>query len=636
MEAEITTSAANTEVYTVFNRTIKLDYSRDSLLTDFGKHTLTDRYLWAGENYQKMFARVAAVNSDDTAHAQRLYDYMSKLWFMPSTPVLSNSGHSKNLPISCFLNSVGDNLEEIFETLDENNWLASRGGGIGTNWSEVRSIGESVGLDPTQGTARGETSGIIPFIKMMDSATIGISQGSLRRGSAATYLRIDHPEIEEFLDVRRPTGDSNRRSLNLHHGVVVTDRFMEAVKVNEDWNLFSPWNATVIKVVKARALWQKLVTSRLETGEPYIWFVDTVNDNAPAIYKKLGLKSSGSNLCSEISLSTDKDYNNRRRTAVCCLSSLNLETYGEWIGDVDQVVLDLMNFLDNVLQCFIDKTDGVRGFERARYAAMQERSIGLGVMGFHGFLQSKMIPFEGVMAKVWNKKIFSRLKEASDKGNLSIAINKGSCPDAIKAGYVQRFTHVWAIAPTASISVIAGNSSPGVEPNSFNGYKQKTLSGWYVVKNKWLDNLLSRRYDERAVGEVLPPKSEFLADLWSDILGNDGSVQHLPFLTKDEKDCFKTAFEIDQMWIIELGGDRQIYICQGQSINVFIRPDVNKLELNRIHMKAWEKKLKGLYYCRSRAINRASTVNHEVGEMPQPVDKPEDFTVGGDECLVCQ
>jgi ribonucleoside-diphosphate reductase alpha chain len=605
------------ELYTVFGRTIKLNLERDNLLTAFGKRTLQDRYLWKGENFQKMFARVAAVNSDDNDHAQRMYDYISKLWFMPATPVLSNSGHKKNLPISCFLNSVGDNLEEIFGTFNENFWLASRGGGIGTSWSEVRDIGKPV-------SNRGTTSGVIPFIKIQDSTTSGISQGSLRRGSAAVYLDISHPEIEEFLDIRNPTGgDPARKCLNIHHGVTITHEFMQAVQENTDWMLVSPFDGHVKSVVKARKLWQQILTRRLETGEPYIWFVDTVNDNRPAVYKLNGLLNSQSNLCSEIALSTGVDYNGKRRTAVCCLSSLNLETWDEWRDHTDQLVQDSMCFLDNVMSHFIRLTDGVDGFERANYSARMERSIGLGVMGFHGFLQGRMIPFEGVMAKVWNKKIFASLKEAADKANVRIALDRGSCPDAERAGLTLRFSHVFAIAPTASISIIAGESSPGIEPSAANVYKQKTLSGWFQVRNKYLERLLQTKVD-----------ADRLDDVWNDIASNDGSVQHLDYLTQDEKDIFKTAYELDQRWVIEHAADRQQFICQGQSVNVFVRPTVHKKVLNQLHMEAWKKGLKGLYYCRSRSIRQATKVSHTVGEMPQATDKPSDFD--GSECLACQ
>jgi ribonucleoside-diphosphate reductase alpha chain len=608
-----------TEKYIGFNREITIDLSRDSLLTAFGKATVLDRYLWKNETSpQHMFARVACVNSDNDSHAQRMYDYMSKLWFMGSTPVLSNSGHKKNLPISCFLNSVGDNLEEIAETFNENFWLASRGGGIGTYWGEVRDDGEPV-------ADRGKTAGVIPFTKIQDSQTLGISQGSLRRGSAAAYLDVTHPEIEEFLEIRNPMGgDPNRKCLNLHHGVVITDAFMQTVRDNGDWNLISPNTGNVKKVVKARKVWEQILTRRLETGEPYLWFVDTVNEQSSPVYKTCGLKNIQSNLCSEITLTTAIDYNNRRRTAVCCLSSLNLEHYEEW-KDNPAIVEDCMRFLDNVMQHFIKLTASTPGFERANYAAYCERSIGLGVMGFHGFLQSKSIPFEGAMAKVWNKKIFSALKTASDAANIKLALERGSCPDALHAGILARFAHVWAIAPTASISIIAGESSPGIEPSVANAYKQKTLSGWFIVKNKHLEKIIVE-----AANYIVPPeqREQWLSDIWDNIMANNGSVQNLYFLTDQDKQVFKTAIEIDQMWIIEHAADRQPNICQGQSVNLFLPATIHKKTLNKLHMKAWEKGLKGLYYCRSKSIGDATKVNHMVGEMPMPTSQ--------DDCLACQ
>lgn len=623
------------EKYSGFNREITIDLTRDEKLTEFGKATVFDRYLWSTETSpQHMFARVACANSDNDAHAQRMYDAMSNLWFMGSTPVLSNSGHKKNLPISCYLNAVGDSLEEIDETFTENFWLASRGGGIGTYWGEVREIGASVG-------DRGKSGGVNPFIKIADSQTLGISQGSLRRGSAAAYMDVSHPEIMNFIDIRRPEGDENRQCLNIHHGVVIPDAFMEAVQNNEDWQLISPHTGKVHSVKRARVIWEAILLARVETGEPYLWFVDNANNQAPPAYKLNGLKNLQSNLCSEIALSTAIDYNDRRRTAVCCLSSLNLEKYEEWADQVDSLVEDCMRFLDNVMQHFIDLTEGVKGFERANYAAKMERSIGMGVMGFHGFLQSKGIPFEGAMATVWNKKIFSQLKEASDAANVKIAVERGSCPDAARAGLVQRFAHVWAIAPTASISIIAGESSPGIEPTVANVYKQKTLSGWFIVKNKHLAKVLDKYapYTTPDGDMVSQEKREaWLEDQWANIIENNGSVQHLAYLSDLEKQTFKTAIEMDQMWILTHAADRQPKICQGQSVNIFLPATVNKRDLNMLHMFAWQAGLKGLYYCRSKSIARATKVTNTAGEMPTAQPKVEDEGGFNEdyECLSCQ
>ena len=423
---------------------IVTDAARDALLTEFGKDTLDDRYLLPGEAYQDLFARVADAYADDQGHAQRLYDYISKLWFMPATPVLSNGGTGRGLPISCYLNSVSDSLEGIVGTWNENVWLASRGGGIGTYWGNVRGIGEPVGLN-------GKTSGIIPFVRVMDSLTLAISQGSLRRGSAAVYLDVSHPEIEEFLEIRKPSGDFNRKALNLHHGVLLTDAFMEAVRAGEEWKLTSPKTGEVRAKVDARSLFQKLVETRLATGEPYIVFSDTVNRMMPKHHRDLGLKVSTSNLCSEITLPTGKDHLGNDRTAVCCLSSLNLETWDDWRGD-ELFIEDVLRFLDNVLQDYIDRAPDEMA--RAKYSAMRERSVGMGVMGFHSFLQMKAIGFETAMAKAMNFKMFRHIAAKADEASLMLAHERGACPDAADMGVMQRFSCKMAIAPTASISII--------------------------------------------------------------------------------------------------------------------------------------------------------------------------------------
>ncbi|MFT6072941.1 MAG: ribonucleoside-diphosphate reductase alpha chain, partial [Alphaproteobacteria bacterium] len=426
---------------------------RDALLTPFAKATLSERYLMPGENYQDLFSRVATAYGDDEAHSQRLYDYMSKLWFMPATPVLSNGGTKRGMPISCFLNETDDSLGGIVNLWNENVWLAANGGGIGSYWGNLRSIGEGV-------RGSGKTSGVVPFLRVQDSLTLAISQGNLRRGSSAVYMPIDHPEIEEFIDIRRPTGgDPNRKTLNIHHGVTVTDKFMQAVEDDAEWHLLSPKNGDILDTIKARDLWIKLLTARVETGEPYILFIDRVNDLRPEMHKKLGLDIKTSNLCSEITLSTGKDHLGKRRTAVCCLSSLNLENYFEWEGN-KEFVTDVMRFLDNVLEDFINTAP--EGMAAAAYSAMRERSVGLGVMGFHSFLQKNQLPFEGAMAKVWNNRIFKFIDEATEEASVQIAEERGSCPDAIDAGIVARFANKTAIAPTASISIIAGSTSPGI------------------------------------------------------------------------------------------------------------------------------------------------------------------------------
>ncbi|WP_374133231.1 ribonucleoside-diphosphate reductase subunit alpha [Sphingomonas sp. 28-62-20] len=592
---------------------VEVDHSRDALLTDFGKETLNDRYLLPGESYQDMFVRVASAYSDDAAHAQRIYDYISKLWFMPATPVLSNGGTGRGLPISCYLNSVPDSLEGIVDTWNENVWLASRGGGIGTYWGNVRGIGEPVGLN-------GKTSGIIPFVRVMDSLTLAISQGSLRRGSAACYLDISHPEIEEFLEIRKPSGDFNRKALNLHHGVLIPDAFMEAVRAGAEWNLTSPKDGSVRSTVDARALFQKLVETRLATGEPYIVFSDHVNNAMPKHHRDVGLKVSTSNLCSEITLPTGKDHLGNDRTAVCCLSSLNLETWDQWKGE-KRFIEDVMRFLDNVLQDYIDRAEP--GMARAAYSAARERSVGLGVMGFHSFLQARGLAFEGAMAKQYNLQIFRHIKAQVDEASMQLAIERGACPDAADQGVMERFSCKMAIAPTASISIICGGTSACIEPIPANIYTHKTLSGSWSIKNPYLEKLLIE-------------KSKNSDAVWNSILERGGSVQHLDFLSQDEKDCYKTSFEIDQRWLLELAGDRAPFIDQAQSLNLFIPADVEKWDLLMLHFRAWELGIKSLYYLRSKSIQRAGFAGgveaDNTAEPKQIALEEKDY----DECLACQ
>ncbi|MDO7844020.1 ribonucleoside-diphosphate reductase subunit alpha [Sphingomonas immobilis] len=593
---------------------VEVDHSRDALLTDFGKDTLNDRYLLPGERYQDLFVRVASAYADDAGHAQRLYDYISKLWFMPATPVLSNGGTGRGLPISCFLNSVPDSLNGIVDTWNENVWLASRGGGIGTYWGNVRGIGEPVGLN-------GKTSGIIPFVRVMDSLTLAISQGSLRRGSAACYLDISHPEIEEFLEIRKPSGDFNRKALNLHHGVLIPDAFMEAVRDGAEWTLRSPKDQSERGKVDARALFQKLVETRLATGEPYIVFADHVNNAMPKHHRELGLKVSTSNLCSEITLPTGKDHLGNDRTAVCCLSSLNLETWDEWNGEKG-FIEDVMRFLDNVLQDYIDRAEP--GMEKAAYSAMRERSVGLGVMGFHSFLQARGLAFEGAMAKSWNLRMFKHIKAQVDEASMHLAVERGPCPDAADRGMMERFSCKMAIAPTASISIICGGTSACIEPIPANIYTHKTLSGSFSVRNPYLEKLLIE-------------KAKNAEAVWVSILERGGSVQHLDFLSQEEKDCYKTSFEIDQRWLIELQADRTPYVDQSTSLNLFIPADVEKWDLLMLHFRAWELGIKSLYYLRSKSVQRAGFAGGV--EADNTIDAPK-FELGEstdyDECLACQ
>jgi ribonucleoside-diphosphate reductase alpha chain len=569
---------------------VRVDRSRDVLLTDFGRATLTDRYLMPGEEFQDLFARVASQYGDNHGHSQRLYDYMSKLWFMPSTPILSNGGTNRGLPISCFLNEASDSLDGILGLWNENVWLASKGGGIGSYWGNLRSIGEKVG-------AVGKTSGVIPFIRVMDSLTLAISQGSLRRGSAAVYLPIWHPEIEEFIEIRRPTGgDPNRKALNLHHGIQIPDAFMRAVENDEPWQLLSPKDKSVVRSISARSLWIRILTARIETGEPYLVFSDHVNNARPEHHKLAGLEVKTSNLCSEITLPTGEDHHGNQRTAVCCLCSLNLENWAEWEAH-PTFIEDVMRFLDNVLQDFIDRAPP--GMEKAQYAAMRERSVGLGVMGFHSFLQAQNVPWESVVAKVWNKKIFRHIRTQADAASVKLAGERGACPDAQEYGVKERFSHKLSIAPTASISIIAGNSSPGIEPIAANVFLQKTLSGSFSVRNRHLQKLLAE-------------KGFDTDEVWSSITLTKGSVQHLDFLSEQEKSVYKTAFELDQRWIIEHAADRAPFVCQSQSVNVFLPANVHKRDLHQIHFMAWKKGVKSLYYCRSLSIARADNVSEKA------------------------
>ncbi|MBP6985042.1 MAG: ribonucleoside-diphosphate reductase subunit alpha [Alphaproteobacteria bacterium] len=601
--------------------------SRDALLTGYGKATLEDRYLMPGESYQDLFARVASYYGDDDAHAQRIYDYMSQLWFMPATPILSNGGTSRGLPISCFLNEAHDSLEGIVNIWTENVWLAARGGGIGSYWGNLRSIGEKI-------SANGKTSGVIPFIRVMDTLTLAISQGSLRRGNAAVYLPISHPEIEEFIELRRPTGgDPNRKTPNLHHGVLVSDAFMRAVENDEEWALTSPKDNMVIRTVSARSLWIRLLTARVETGEPYIVFIDHVNRAIPEHHKLAGLPVKMSNLCSEITLPTGIDQYGKMRTAVCCLSSVNLEYYPQW-KDNELFLEDIMRFLDNVLEDFIKKAP--ESMANAKYSASRERSVGLGAMGYHSFLQANNIPFESVMAKVWNKKMFEHIKKGVDAASKVLAKERGACPDAADFGFEERFSNKTAIAPTASISTLCGGASPGIEPIAANSYTHKTLSGSFNVRNKYLEAVLEKygRNDE---------------DSWSSITVNNGSVQHLDFLTDDERDVFKTALELDQRWVIEHAADRTPFVCQAQSLNVFIPSDIHKKDLHQIHFQAWKKGVKSMYYCRSKSIQRAEIVAAQTVSMGK-METTTPATVANiayiaptattetdyEECLACQ
>ena len=586
-------------------RSIKLDYSRDKYITFFGLETLRDRYFLKDgkgvicEDIQMFFARVSAgIARGDKELAQSLYDLMSKNWFMPATPVLTNSATSRGAQISCFLNTVGDSISDIFKTYEENAFLAKGGGGIGTNWSEVRGHNSKL-------SSGGKSTGTVPFLKVMDSATLAVSQGNTRRGAAAVYMDISHPDIEEFIDIRKPTGgDDNRRCLNLHHGVTITDEFMRCVKAKIKFDLLCPHSGEVVKSVDATEMWRKILKNRVETGEPYILFIDTVNKTIPQHHKDKGLFVKQSNLCSEITLPT-----NRERTAVCCLGSLNLERWDEWKDEAESVLYAAVKALDNVLDNFIYGVDS-RDYKRAIHSATQERSIGLGVMGWHGLLLRNRMPFESVQARSLNKIVFSTIHKYAKQASVNLADERGVCPD----GGNQRNSNVIAIAPTANISVICGGATPCVEPIAGNAYLQKTLSGSFLVKNLQLEQLLEEK------GQNKP-------EIWRKIIEDKGSVRNLDFLTDEEKKIFKTGYELDMKELIIQAADRQKYICQSQSLNLFLKSPISGKQLNDVHVLAHELGVKSLYYLRSESVIEADSVDNTAVRRQVSI---------GEECSVCQ
>ena len=610
---------------------IEVDKTADDLLTIPGKEALRNRYMLhaSDEQTQDVFRRVAAWYSDDAEHAQRMYNYISKHWVMPATPVLANGGGDRGLPISCYLQDVGDTMPSIIEGWSECARLSAKGGGVGTNWDRLRSIGEK--------TRNGKTSGVISFTKVEDSITLAVSQGDTRRGSAAIYLHCDHPEIMEAIEIRDPTGDINRRALNLHIGVCLTDEFMMRVRDNKMHPLISRKTGEVIDTVRARDLFQKIVDQRLKTGEPYIIFIDTVNKLRPEIQKKLNLKIRMSNLCSEITLPTGPDHHNRWRTAVCCLISPNAVYFDQW-KDNDQFFEDIGRFIDNVLQDFIERAP--ENFWRAIYSAYRERSVGIGLMGFHSYLQEKMIPYDSALATSYHNRIFRTMRRQFDRVSKLLAEERGPCPDAQEAGIMERFTNKMAVAPTASISTIAGGASPCTEPVPANVYVHKTLDGSVSIRNPRLERLLES-------------KGKNTEEVWESINAEDespaGSVQHLDFLTQDEKDVFKTSFEINQHAIIDLAAHRSIYVDQASSTNLFVLPTVSPTYLLALHYNAWKKGVKSLYYLRSKSAKRAanSSVRRSVAEdntLARPKVIGTDGTVElidnapdpFDECLACQ
>ncbi len=594
---------------------IKIDLQRDKLFDELGIKRLKESYMKEDEESpQHRFAFVSKAFSSNPEHAQRLYEYSSKHWLSYSTPILSFGRSKRGMPISCFLNYIEDTAEGLVDNLSETNWLSMLGGGVGIGFG-IRSADD-------------KSTGVMPHLKIYDASSLAYRQGRTRRGSYAAYLNISHPDIIPFLEMRKPTGDPNVRCLNLHHGINITDDFMQIIEncmlnpeAKDDWELKDPHSGEVREVVSAKHLWQQILELRMHTGEPYIHFIDTSNKHLPEFLKEKGLKIHQSNLCSEIILPT-----NEERTAVCCLSSLNLENYDDWKSD-PLFLKDVAEMLDNVLNYFISNAPDA--IARARYSAERERSIGIGALGFHAYLQRNGIAFEGVMAKVANNRMFKHIRKGLDVANLELGKERGEAPDA--AGTGRRFSHVMAIAPNASSSIIMGNTSPSVEPYRANAYRQDTLSGAYLNKNKWLDQLIQNKLAD----ETGALATEDYNDVWSSIIANDGSVQHLDILTQDEKDVFKTSMEIDQRWVIELAADRQQYIDQAQSLNLFFRPDVNLKYLHACHFLAWKKGLKTLYYCRSEKIGKADKVAKKI---EREVIKELDMSAiaQGNECLACE
>ena len=597
---------------------IKVDYSRDNLFDELGKKRLKESYMKDDETSpQERFAYVSKAFGSNAEHSQRLYEYSSRHWLSYSTPILSFGRSKRGLPISCFLPYLHDSAEGLVDCLAEVNWLSMLGGGVG--------IG--IGIR----SADDKSVGVMPHLRTYDASSLAYRQGRTRRGSYAAYLNISHPDILIFLEMRKPTGDPNMRTLNLHHGINITDDFMELVEkamldpnVDDTWELKDPHNGEVRETISAKLLWQNILEMRMLTGEPYIHYIDTSNRAMPEFQKKLGLKINQSNLCSEIILPTDKD-----RTAVCCLSSVNLEYYDEWKDD-PLFLRDMAEMLDNVLEYFI--VNAPDAISRAKYSAGRERSIGVGALGFHAYLQRNGVAFEGVMAKVLNNQMFKHIRGKLDEANTDLGTLRGSPADC--AGTGRRFAHVMAIAPNASSSIIMGNTSPSIEPYRANAYRQDTLSGSHLTKNKWLDRVIMKHLSP--TGAPLTPKGDGeYQDIWSSIIANDGSVQHLDWMDENNKEVFKTGMEIDQRWVVEHAADRQQYIDQAQSLNLFFRPDVNIKYLHACHFLAWKKGLKTLYYCRSEKLAKADKVSKRI---EREVIKELDMSAiaQGNECLACE
>jgi ribonucleoside-diphosphate reductase alpha chain len=582
---------------------INIDTKRDELLSEQAKKLVEDYYCREKETSPQMaYARAAVAYSyGDMDLAQRIYDYVSKGWFMYASPVLSNAPlpdeKAKALPISCFLTYVPDSLEGLIAHSSELRWLSVKGGGVGGHWSDVRAVSD-------------KAPGPMPFLHTVDADMTAYRQGKTRKGSYAAYMDVDHPDIIEFLNMRVPTGDVNRKNLNLHNAINITDAFMRAVERGETWDLIDPNDQTVRETMPARKLWEQILEVRYRTGEPYLNFIDTANRALPHTQKDLGLKIHGSNLCNEIHLATSED-----RTAVCCLSSVNVEKFEEWRGTT--MIRDLIRFLDNVLQFFIDNAGDEIG--RARYSAQRERSLGLGAMGWHAFLHKKRIPFESESAQVWNNVVFQYIQKQAIEESLTMGKQRGEAPDMEGTG--RRNAHLLAIAPNANSSIICG-TSPSIEPLKANAYTHRTRAGSHLVKNKYLE-------------EVLEEKGKNTDKVWTDIITNGGSVQHLNFLTVDEKNVFKTAIEIDQMKIVDQAGTRQRFLCQGQSVNLFFSAGAERKYLHQVHFNAWQRGVKGLYYLRTETTQKAENVAEKV-QRDALKDYQTQELQSQEECVACQ
>lgn len=595
---------------------IVIDYTRDSLFDELGIKRLKESYMREDETSpQERFAHVSKTFGSNPEHAQRLYEYSSKHWLSYSTPILSFGRSSRGLPISCFLPYLHDSAEGLVNCLAEVNWLSMLGGGVGIGVGIRSSDDKSVG--------------VMPHLRTYDASSLAYRQGRTRRGSYATYLDISHPDILLFLEMRKPTGDPNLRTLNLHHGINIPDSFMQIVErcmldkdADDSWELKDPNSVEVREVVSAKDLWQRVLDIRMQTGEPYLHFIDASNRAMPQFQKDLGLSIKQSNLCSEIILPTDKD-----RTAVCCLSSVNLEYFDEW-KNVPLFLADIAEMLDNVLQYFIDNAPAA--VERARFSAIRERSIGIGALGFHAYLQRNNVPFESALAVGRNRQIFKHIRDILNVVNLKLGKERGEALDAVGTG--QRFSHLMAVAPNASSSIIMGNTSPSIEPYRANAYRQDTLSGSSLAKNKWLDRVIRTYCDSSPVDNKIGMDYN---DIWSSIIANDGSVQHLTWMDDWTKDVFKTSMEIDQRWLVNHAADRQVYIDQAQSLNLFFRPDVNIMYLHAVHFQAWKQGLKTLYYCRSEKIGKADKVSKRIErEVIKELDMKA--LIDGDTCLACE